>query len=79
MGFDQSKSTSTATGLFNNLTFLPSVAEEMKSNPEGVVAKLQELRKTCKWSCQAIRRRKSLKLYVSFMKCSILEASGSVL
>ncbi|KAJ9101136.1 hypothetical protein QFC21_003354 [Naganishia friedmannii] len=46
MGFDQSKSTSTATGLFNNLTFLPSVAEEMKTNPEGVVAKLQGLRKT---------------------------------
>ncbi|KAJ9110677.1 hypothetical protein QFC19_001506 [Naganishia cerealis] len=46
MAFDQSKSTSTATGLFNNLTFLPSVAEEMKNNPDGVVAKLQELRKT---------------------------------
>ena len=47
MGFDQSKSTSTATGLFNNLTFLPSVAEERKSNPESVIAKLQKLRKTC--------------------------------
>jgi hypothetical protein len=47
MAFDASKSTSTATGLYNNLTFLPNVSEEMKTDPEAVVDKLQQLRKTC--------------------------------
>lgn len=48
MAFDASKSTSTATGLYNNLTFLPHVSEEMKTDPDAVVDKLQQLRKTCK-------------------------------
>ncbi|KAJ9111193.1 hypothetical protein QFC20_002687 [Naganishia adeliensis] len=46
MAFDASKSTSTATGLYNNLTFLPHVSEEMKTDPDAVVDKLQQLRKT---------------------------------
>lgn len=44
MAFDAIKSPSTATGLYHNLTFLPNVAEEIKSQPDAVVEKLQKMR-----------------------------------
>lgn len=44
MGFDKAASTSTATGLYNNLTFLPEVADEIKNHPDAVLEKLQKMR-----------------------------------
>nr|GFD58876.1 hypothetical protein [Tanacetum cinerariifolium] len=44
LAFDATKSTSTATSLYNNLTFLPDVAEELKNRPDAVTQKLQKLR-----------------------------------
>lgn len=45
MLFDREKSPSIANGLLNTLTNLPQIAEELKTHPEQVVAKLEELRK----------------------------------
>lgn len=44
MAFDETKSPSTATGLYSNLTFLPNVAEEIRDHPDAVVEKLTKMR-----------------------------------
>lgn len=44
LAFDMTKSASTAIDLYNNLTFLPELAESIKNRPDAVVEKLQKLR-----------------------------------
>jgi hypothetical protein len=48
LAFDATKSPSTAIDLYNNLTFLPELAESIKNHPDAVVEKLQKLREMSK-------------------------------
>lgn len=46
MLFEESKSTSAAAGLLQQLDFLPELASRIKDDPESVVKDLEEFRAT---------------------------------
>lgn len=45
LAFDKTKSASQAVGLLNSIEFLPEMEAEIKANPDGVISKVEALRK----------------------------------
>jgi hypothetical protein len=59
LAFDREKSTSQACALLGMLEFIPALSARLKTDPEGVIADMEDARRSCKFpsfhSRQSIR------------------------
>lgn len=77
--YDVEKATSEACGLLHSLEFVPAVSEALKNDPEGVIAKMNQMR-DYRASCQSPSQT-SFELTHAVLDPSILRVSvaGNIL